>query len=468
MDNRRSVAVIGGGPGGYVAAIKAAQLGARVTLVEKGRLGGTCLNAGCIPTKILLHTAELYNQLRASKSLGLKVDNFEVDWKGLMERKEEVVNGLVKGVTGLMKANGIDVVEGTASFKSPGEIMVELPGGGNRSIETDAFIIATGSAPFIPPIEGTELEGVIGSTRALSLDQVPESMVIIGGGVIGVEFATIYSSLGCDVTVLEMMPRILPNMEEEMTEILKNSLAMRGVKVFNGARVTSIDGKGRGLMVHFELDGKNRTADAEKVLVAVGRKPFTEGLNLEAAGVKLVKGCVNVNDRMETNVGNIFAIGDCTGKNMLAHVASAQGEVAARNIMGQNTGMDYRTVPACVYTQPEMAGVGLTERQAREKGYDVKVGKFPLAASGKALIMNDTGGMVKIVADRRYDEVLGVHILGPRATDLIAEGALALRLEATLEEIATTIHAHPTVGEAVMEAALAADNAAVHIPNKKG
>lgn len=466
MDNNRNIVVIGGGPGGYVAAIRAAQLGGRVTLIEKEKLGGTCLNVGCIPTKVLLHTIEVYNQLKEAAGIGLKVDKFEVDWPALMKRKEGIVSRLVGGVKGLLISNGVKVVDGAAFFVSTREVEVELSGGGKENITADEFIIAAGSVPFIPPIQGAPQPGVVTSTEALSFDSVPESMVIIGGGVIGVEFAGIYSSLGCKVAVVEMMPQIIPNMDEELSGMLRNVLAKKGVKFYTGARVTSIGKRASGLAVAFTHGGQEISEISEKVLVAVGRRPYTDGLNLEEIGVKTDRGRIVVDDRMKTNIENIYAIGDCTGKAMLAHVASYQGVVAAENIAGHNSIMDYKTVPGCIYTQPEMAGVGLTEKQAVEKGYDVKVGRFPLVANGKSLIMGDTEGMVKIVADRKYNEVLGVHILGPRATDLIVEGALALRLEATIEEIITTIHAHPTVGEAIMESALAVDNIAIHMPKQ--
>ncbi len=465
---QRNVVVIGGGPGGYVAAIRAAQLGARVTLVEKDKLGGTCLNVGCIPTKVLLHTAELFNELDHVKELGIDVKNPRVDWKTLMKRKERIVAQLTGGVKGLLVSNGIEIVKGTASFRSSGEIGVDWADGNTMNIEADSFIIATGSVPFVPPVPGTHLPGVITSSEALSLDVVPKSMVIIGGGVIGVEFASIYSSLGCSVTIIEMMDQILPNMEEELADILKGSLLSRGVKVNTQAKVTSINKDGIGLQVRFEEKGAEKAVSAEKVVVAVGRRPNTAGLNLEAAGVRLNKDRIIVNDRMKTAAENIYAVGDCTGKMMLAHAAFVQGVAAAENIMGKDTKMDYKTVPSCVYTQPELASVGMTEKLALERGHDIKVGRFPLMANAKSLIMNQTGGMVKVISDKKYDEVLGVHILGPRATDLITQGALALRLEATLEEIISTVHAHPTVGEALQEAALAADGAAIHLPGTRG
>lgn len=468
MADKKSIVVIGGGPGGYVAAIRAAQLGARVTLVEKDRLGGTCLNAGCIPTKVLLHTVEMYKQVREASAMGIKVGQAEVDWKALMKRKEAVVGQLVSGVEGLLMINGVDTVEGTASFIGPKEIEVIESSGARRALTADAFIIAVGSESFVPPIDGVDLPGVITSTGALSLDEVPESMVIIGGGVIGVELATVYSGLGCNVTILEMMPEILPNMDGELVGILRSILEQGGIKIYTGAKVTSISLDAQGLNVGFWLEGKEMKAAAQKVLVSVGRRPNIEGLNLEGIGIAVERGGIKVDERLQTNIEGIYAVGDCTGGIMLAHVASYQGVIAVENIMGLKKSADYKTVPGCVYTQPELAGVGLTEREAVEKGYSVKVGRFPLEANGKSVITGQTAGMVKIITDTKYDEILGVHILGPRATDLIAEGALALRLEATTEELVSTIHAHPTVAEAVMEAALAVDNIAVHIPNIKG
>ncbi len=328
------------------------------------------------------------------------------------------------------------------------------------------MIISSGSFPFIPPIKGKELEGVIDSTGALSLDSIPKSMVIIGGGVIGIEFANIFNSLGCKVTVIEMLPFILPPVDREISEILKEKLKKDGIDIYNNCKVTKIENNNENLKVSFEEDNSKLNIEAQKVLIAVGRRANISNLNLESTGVYIEKGYISVNDSMETNIKGIYAIGDCTGKNMLAHVASDQGIIAVENIMGKNKKMDYKTVPACVYTKPELASVGLTEEQAKEKGIDYKVGKFPLIYNGKSLIMNDTGGFIKIIADKKYEEVLGVHILGPRATDLITEAALALRLEATLEEIITTVHAHPTIGEAMKEAALAVNKEAIHMVNK--
>ncbi|AUM87744.1 dihydrolipoyl dehydrogenase [Clostridium botulinum] len=459
--------VIGGGPGGYVAAIRGAQLGAEVTLIEKEKLGGTCLNIGCIPTKVLLHSSELLNEIKEARTLGIEVNNeVKINWTQLQNRKNTVVNTLVSGVSSLLEHNKVKVINGTAAFEGKSSIKVTKDQGESGNIQFDNVIISSGSVPFIPPIEGRELEGVIDSTGALSLDSIPKSMVIIGGGVIGIEFANIFNSLGCKVTVIEMLPYILPPVDREISEILKEKLKKDGIDIYNNCKVTKIENNNENLNVSFEEDNDKLNIEAQKVLIAVGRRANIGNLNLESTGVSTEKGCILVNDNMETNIKGIYAIGDCTGKNMLAHVASDQGIIAVENIMGKNKKMDYKTVPACVYTKPELASVGLTEEQAKQKGVDYKVGKFPLIYNGKSLIMNDTEGFIKIIADKKYEEILGVHILGPRATDLITEAALALRLEATLAEIITTVHAHPTIGEAMKEAALAVNKEAIHMVNK--
>ncbi|NFL95865.1 dihydrolipoyl dehydrogenase [Clostridium botulinum] len=459
--------VIGGGPGGYVAAIRGAQLGAEVTLIEKERLGGTCLNIGCIPTKVLLHSSELLNEIKEARTLGIEVNNeVKINWTQLQNRKNTVVNTLVSGVSSLLEHNKVKVINGTAAFEGKSSIKVTKDQGESENIQFDNVIISSGSVPFIPPIEGRELEGVIDSTGALSLDSIPKSMVIIGGGVIGIEFANIFNSLGCKVTVIEMLPYILPPVDREISEILKEKLKKDGIDIYNNCKVTKIENNNENLNVSFEEDNDKLNIEAQKVLIAVGRRANISNLNLESTGVYIEKGCIWVNDNMETNIKGIYAIGDCTGKNMLAHVASDQGIIAVENIMGKNKKMDYKTVPACVYTKPELASVGLTEEQAKQKGVDYKVGKFPLIYNGKSLIMNDTEGFIKIIVDKKYEEILGVHILGPRATDLITEAALALRLEATLKEIITTVHAHPTIGEAMKEAALAVNKEAIHMVNK--
>ena len=380
--------VIGGGPGGYVAAIRGAQLGAEVTLIEKKKLGGTCLNMGCIPTKVLLHSSELLNEIKEAKILGIEVNNeVKVNWPQLQNRKNTVVNTLVSGVSTLLEHNKVKVINGTAAFEGKSSIKVTKDQGESENIQFDNVIISSGSVPFIPPIKGKELEGVIDSTGALSLDSIPKSMVIIGGGVIGIEFANIFNSLGCKVTVIEMLPFILPPVDREISEILKEKLKKDGIDIYNNCKVTKIENNNENLKVSFEEDNSKLNIEAQKVLIAVGRRANISNLNLESTGVYIEKGYIWVNDNMETNIKGIYAIGDCTGKNMLAHVASDQGIIAVENIMGKNKKMDYKTVPACVYTKPELASVGLTEEQAKEKGIDYKVGKFPLIYNGKSLIM---------------------------------------------------------------------------------
>ena len=433
------VAVIGGGPGGYVAAIRAAQLGGKVTLIEKNKLGGTCLNVGCIPTKAILHAAEALTEAKEMAEYGINIEVKNVDWKQVQAKKNAITAQLVGGVTGLMKANKIQVVEGTASFASKDTLAVLKKDGTKENMTFDKIIIAAGSVPAVPPIPGVkENANCVDSTGALSFEEIPKSLLVIGGGVIGIELATAYSKFGTEVTVVEAAPKLLPMMDGELTAQLRKLMEAKGVKIMTDA----------------------------KVLVAVGRRTDTEALHLDAAGIANDRGRITVNDKMETNVPNVYAIGDCLGKVMLAHVASAQGEVAAENALGENAVYNGATNPSCVYTDPEFAGVGLTEEKAKEMGIAYQVGKFPLMANGKSLIMNGGVGSIKFIIGTEYKEVLGVHILGPRATDLIGECALAIGMEATVEDIIAAIHAHPTVTEAVREAALAAEKRAIHIPNK--
>lgn len=462
----KRITVIGGGPGGYVAAIRASQLGAKVTLVEKERLGGTCLNVGCIPTKVLLHTSEIYSEYKSSQDIGLKISSVEVDWDKLQQRKTEVVNQLVNGVYGLLGSNNVELIEGSAEIIDKNKVKIVKKEGPSIILGSEGIIIASGSLPFIPPFGGINLDGIIDSTAALSLRKLPKKMVIIGGGVIGVEFATIFNSMGCEVTIIEMLPHILPPIDREIADMLHKNLIEEGIKIYNDAKVLSIEKTEKGLCANVMMSGKEFSVEGENILISIGRRANISELNLQAIGIECEKGCILVDDRMETSIKGIYAVGDCNGRNMLAHVASRQGEIAAENLMGIDSKMDYKVIPSCVFTKPELASVGLTEEQAVQKGIDYKVGRFPLTANGKSIIMNDFKGLIKIIADKKYGEILGVHILGPRATELITEGALAISLEATVDEIVNTIHAHPTVGEALKEAALDADNIAIHIPTK--
>lgn len=460
---KKRVLVVGGGPGGYVAAIRAAQLGASVTVVERKRPGGTCLNVGCIPTKVLLHAAELYTAIRQEgPTIGIYADNPRFDWGAILKRKQEVVDYMVEGVVGLLKANGVTLVEGTARLAGPRTVEVD-----GRRIDADAVIVASGSEPSLPPVPGLDLPGILTSDGALSLESLPRSIAIAGGGVIGVEFASVFAAFGVEVTVVEMLPQILPNVDAEIAGILRKSLEARGVAFHTGARLGSVSRDGNGYSLEIGSGGGALRLFAERVLVATGRRPVTRGLGLEEIGVEVQRGRVVTNARMETRVPGVYAVGDCTSPIMLAHVAEREGEVAAENIMledGHKVHMDYKTVPSAIYTSPAVASVGLSEEEAVRRGHRVRVGRFPLAGNGKSIITGDAAGMVKIVSDERYDEVLGVHMAGGPATDMIAEGGLALRLEATLEELVSTIHPHPTVSEAFPEAAMATWGQAIHFP----
>jgi len=466
LDNKKTkIVVIGGGPGGYVAAIRAVQLGAEVTLVEKERIGGTCLNIGCIPTKSLLHTAEIYEEAMNGADYGV-ITTVKLDFAKAQIRKTAVTNQLVSGVEGLLAVNKVKVISGIASFIDKDAIQVKTTNGGIETMKADRFIIATGSVPVMPPLPGIDAKQCIDSTGALALQEVPKTMVIVGGGVIGVEIATLYSTLGCKVTIIEMQKEILPMMDGELTRIIRLKLAQKGVEIYTEAKVMSIKDDGALALIAVETsDGKSKIFPCEKALISVGRRTNTEALALDKAGIANDRGRITVNDKMETNVAGIYAIGDCIGKIMLAHIASVHGEVAAENALGHDSVFDGKTNPSCVYTNPEFASVGLTEEKAKELGIDYIVGKFPLSGNGRSLIMGGDG-MVKFIAGKEYKEILGAHILGPRATDLIAECALAMQMEATIDEIITTIHAHPTVAEAVREAALAVDKRAIHMPNK--
>ncbi len=459
------IAILGGGPGGYVAAIRAAQLGATVTLIEKEHIGGTCLNKGCIPTKVLLNTSEQLETIKSDyREIGINVTGVEVDWKKLQTRKEKVIKKLVSGVDGLLKNNKVTKIMGQGSFVNKNKISVKAADGSVTQVEFDYAIIATGSEPVIIPLPGVKLAGVITSDEALQLEEIPNSLVIIGGGVIGAEFAAVYNALGCKVTIIEMLSNIVANMDNDIVQPLKDKFKKSGVEIYVDTKVVSISESSEGLLVNTTSKEGDRSFPADKVLLSIGRKPVTTNIGLENLGIKVERNAVVVNKNMQTNIGNIYAIGDCNGGVMLAHVASAEGMVAVESIMNRKPQVDFKTIPYCVYTRPELAGVGLTEEQARTNGYDVKVGIFPMYINGKAIIQGETEGVVKYIADATTGEILGLHMAGTRATDLIVEGALAIRLEATVEELISTIHAHPTVGESLLEAAHAVYGNAIHIP----
>ena len=465
----KSVLVIGGGPGGYVAAIRASQLGAKVTVIEKQHLGGTCLNVGCIPTKCLLHSAELIEDIKSqSADIGVKVTGVEVDFPQVIAHKNAISQSLTSGIAGLFKINKVAKIDGEAVFTAPKTLEVTKPDGTKEAMTADAIIVATGSINSVPPIPGIkENPNCIDSTGALDLDALPKSMVVIGGGVIGLELACAYAAFGTKITVVEALDHVLPMLDGDLTKIGLYHMQEMGMEFYLECPVQSVESSPIGAKVVCKNKaGEIVSFEAEKVLVAIGRKANTASLNLDAGGLNNDRGRILVNDKMETNVPGVYAIGDCVfGKAQLAHTASAMGEVAAENICGLDATYDEKTNPTCVYIEPEAASVGLTEEQAQAKGIDYNVGKFSMADNGKALILNGGEGMVKIITDAKYGEVLGMHIIGPRATDLIAEGALAIRLEATVDELISTIHSHPTVTEAIREAALNVEKRAIHTKN---
>ena len=465
-----SVIVIGGGPGGYVAAIRAAQLGAKVTLIEKQHLGGTCLNIGCIPTKCLLHSAELIESIKnEGKEIGVEVSGLTVNFPQIIKHKNDISKKLTSGVAGLLKMNKVKKVDGIATFTGPKQLEVTKPDGSKEAMTADAIIIATGSVNAQPPIPGLkENPNCIDSTGALSLEKLPKSMVVVGAGVIGLELACAYAAFGTKITIVEAQATMLPMLDGDLTKIGVEHMKKMGMEFNLECPVQSIEPSAVGAKVVCKNKaGETVVFEGEKVLYALGRKANTASLNLEAGKLDNDRGRIIVNDRMETSVPGVYAIGDCVfGKAQLAHTASAMGEVAAENICGHDSVYVEKTNPTCVYIEPEAASVGLTEEQCKAQGIDYKVGKFPMAANGKALILNGGEGLVKIIAGKEYGEILGMHIIGPRATDLIAEGALAIGEEMTLDELINTIHSHPTVTETMREAALHAEKRAIHTSNK--
>jgi dihydrolipoamide dehydrogenase len=455
--------IIGSGPGGYVAGIRAAQLGMKVAVVEKDpKFGGTCLLRGCIPTKALLHTASVLDEIREADSLGIQVAPPVLDIVKAQERKQKVVDSNSKGVEFLFKKNKVAGIHGLGRITGPHEVEVEGPDG-KTTYGAKFIMIATGSVPRDVPIAPTDGERILNSDHVLELKKVPASLAVLGAGAVGTEFASIYASFGSKVTLIEMLPRILPIEDEEVSAELQKALRKRGIDVMTGTRMLGVERTETGVRLRLE-GGKVDTVEAELLLVAIGRRPVTENLNLEALGIEIERGYVKVDPYMRTAVPHIYAIGDVINTPWLAHVASAEGILAAEHMAGEKVKpINYDRVPSCTYCDPEVASVGLTEAKAKERGYDVKVGKFPFTALGKAKVIGKTTGFVKVVRETKYDEVLGVHIIGAHATDLIAEACVALQMEGTDEELLRTMHAHPTMSESVMEAAHAAHGAAIHM-----
>lgn len=453
------IIVIGGGPGGYVAAIKASQLGSKVALVEGDRIGGVCLNYGCIPTKTLLKSAKLYEDMLKSESFGIDLGDgasISVNWKNLMKRKTSVVDKIVGGVEQLVKHNGIDVYKGYASALDAHTVKVN-----DETITAKNIILATGSTVMVPDVIGLKESMtagfVVDSTGAINLETQPKTMTILGGGVIAIEFATLFNSLGTEVTILQRSDEILKNLDADVRRTLQRHLESKGVKIITGAQLTRLDGG----TVYYQVAGKEESILSDKILSSLGRVPNLKGF--ESLNLKVDKRGVVVDQHMETSVKGVYAIGDMCGKMMLAHVASAEALIAASAIHGSKEVIDYNKVPSCIYSFPEVGVIGYSEEAAIEAGYDVGTSMFPLTANGKAMAEGETTGFVKIVHDKKYGEVIGVHIVASHATDMIAEAAVSMELEGTIYDIAKTVHPHPTLSEIVMEAAHGAVDKPIHM-----
>jgi dihydrolipoamide dehydrogenase len=464
--NRFDVTVIGSGPGGYVAAIRAAQLGAKVAVVEMAPLpGGTCLHWGCIPTKALLHSAEVLETTRHAGAFGVKVAGADLDLPSVHKYKDKVVLSNAKGIEFLFKKNRITLVPGRGKLAGRGRVEVKPKDGAPLLLESKTIVLATGSV--IRGLPGIDFDGesIVHSDHILNLKRVPASLVVLGAGAVGVEFASIYRSFGSEVTVVELLPRLIPLEDEALGAELEKAFRKRGIASHTGTKVVRVEKKSGKLRVVAAKEGAPEiTLEAEMLLVAVGRRPLTDDLGLEGTKIKVQAGFLEVDPMMRTGEEGVYAIGDIVKTPALAHVASHEGIVAVEHALGANPHpIDYDKIPSCTYCQPEVASCGLSEAEARKRGYDVRVGTFPFSALGKAKILDDTRGFVKIVVEAKYDEVLGVHIVGPHATELIAEAATALHLETTAEALFQAIHAHPTLSEAMGEAALAVHGRAVHI-----
>lgn len=466
MDKKYDLAIIGGGPGGYVAAIRAAQLKKRVVLVEKDRIGGTCMNYGCIPAKYLLHQTKIYRELKENKNIEGPLEKIKCNWKRVQGEKNKIVERLVKGIEFLLRKNGIEIVKGEGFIKSEKQIAVKKEGG-DQILESDKIILATGSRPAALPFLEPNGKEVVTSREALEFDSIPTKMLVVGAGAVGIEMGSIYQRLGSDVSVLEIMPTMLPGSDREMVVRLERILKQQGLKIHNQMRIEESNIK-EGRVSLKGTDLKTQSAfefEAEKVLLAAGRKPNTEGLTGKDLKLLLDKqGFVKVNNLLETSIPGIYAIGDMIGGYLLAHKASHEGIIAAENASGLKAEMNYKALPLAVYTEPEFSSVGLTEEEAKERGIEIQVGLFSLQANGRALTTGSQEGMVKIIADEK-DEIIGAHILAPNASEFISEISLAMKRGLKIQDVSSSIHIHPTLSEGVMEAALKAKNQAIHILN---
>lgn len=460
------VVVIGAGPAGYVCAIRAAQLNLKTAIIERQWLGGVCLNVGCIPSKALLRNAEIAHILRErSKEFGFSFENLSLDYRVAVQRSRQIANRLSKGVGFLMRKNHIDVHMGEAKLIARDTIAVTDQEGKTSQLKSKHIVIATGASAMLPP--GWQVDGkrILTYLEAILQERLPQSAVIIGAGAIGVEFATIWRSYGVEITIVEMLPRLVPLEDEEISSELAKAFSKQGIKVLTGHRVEALEAHENGVRVKVTSEEGEKNLQAEQALVAIGFKPNSRNLGLEEVGVHIDgRGVIEIDDRMATNIEGIWAIGDVTGKLMLAHVGSTQGIICAENIAGASTvTLDYEMLPRATYSQPQIASFGLTERQAKERGYDIKVGRFPFQANGKALGLGDSSGWVKIIADAKYGEILGAHLIGAEVTELLPELTLARMMELTPAEIARNVHAHPTLSEVLMEAAHAVEGHAIHM-----
>jgi len=458
----RDIVVIGGGPAGYVAAIRASQLGAKVTLVEESKLGGTCVNRGCIPAKFLLHSVDIYQSSNATERYGISTAEVSFHLSEMLERKNMVVSTLVSGIQGRLDRNNVEVISGRAKLISSKEVEIVSGQRRKQTIQASKVIIATGSKPIVLGVPGADSPDIMYADDILNLNELPKTLVIIGGGVIGVEMGTILAKLGCKVSILEMMSHCLPTQDAETASVLEDVLRGDGIQVYSSAQVNRIEDFAGGKRVIFSEGKAEQRLEAKAVAICVGYKPTIESLGLDECGVAINRGSIQVNERMETSVPGIYAAGDVIGGMMLAYVGFAEGKVAAENAVGKDSKIDYRAVPQCIFTLPEVASVGLTEEQAVEQGYQIQIGRFPFIANGMAAILGETRGLVKMVTEQQYGQILGVHIIGTRATSLIPEAVLAIKLEATSQDIVATMHAHPTLSEALWECALDVTGETIH------
>jgi len=455
------IAIVGGGPAGYVAAIRARQLGAEVTLIEMDALGGTCTNRGCIPSKAMLRCAEVAREARETDQFGVNVEFKGVDWAKVIQRKDQVVAQLRKGVEFLMKERGIRVIQGKGRLVAPLVVEAETEGK-SETVKADRVLLAVGSVPARLPLPGFDLPGVMSSDQILNIESIPESIAIIGAGPIGLEFADVFNSMGSKVTIVELLPRMAPLEDEEISTELARSFRRRRIDAFLNAKVLGVAERDGKRVVQFEQDGKAQEVSAEVVLSAVGRSPNTEGVGIPEAGIEMNRRAIKANARMETNVPGVYAAGDAIGGILLAHVAFQEGKVAAANALGQSKERDYRAIPSVTYTHPEIGSTGLSEAKAKELGIDVKVGRFYFRAAGRAIAEGHREGMAKIVVDAATHKVIGGHVIGPRATDLIHEVVLAVQMGLGAEDLGEMVHGHPTLSEPIKEAAEDALGVAIH------